>query len=226
MPLTTKKKNPKLKCSKEIHDLFRPYPKPWNSVSQYPSIEQTRRSADNGLHYHEEKFPQIYSDGSFACRLISINRALKDGSRQKNANKYKLNNVASRQYPTSYKQYPTPYQQYPTSYKQYPTPYQQYPTSYKQCPTPYQQYPTSYQQYPTPSRQYPISCQQEPCSPQQNAISTKLCPISYRQNAWSSMFCPIDVRLFNSGIQFSKVSEWQFTDYPLTGSGSYEILWS
>jgi hypothetical protein len=39
------------------------------------------------------------------------------------------------------------------------------------------------------------------------------------------MFCPSEVRLFNSGIQFSKVSEWQFADYPLTGSGSYEMYY-
>lgn len=225
MTITTNKKDLTHTCSKEFDDLFHPYPKSWNWLWHYSSTDQDQRAARICLHYLDEKYQQNSSDGSFASKLISRKRALEDGSRQKNATIYKVNNVSSRQYPTSYQQYPTPYQQYPTSYKQCPTPSRQYPTSYQQCPTPYQEYPTAPQQYPTPSRQYPISYQQHLCTPHQNTISTKFCPISYQQNAWTSIFCPIEVHLFNSGIQFSKVSEWQFADYPLTGSGSYEMYY-
>ena len=209
MPLTTKKKNLILNYSKEIHDLFRPYRKPWYSNSHYPSIDQDKRSADNGLHYPKEKYQQKSSDGSFARKLIRRKRALKDGSCQKNANRSKVNNVASRQYPISYQQYPTPSRQYPISYQQYPI-----------AP---QQYPISYQQNPIILRQNPISYQQCPTAPRQNAISYQQYPIAPHKIAWSSLFCPTEVGLFNSEIQFLTVSGRQIdADDQLKGLGNYE----
>ena len=202
MPLTTKKKNLILSCSKEIHDLFRPYRKPWYSFSHYPSIDQDKRSADNGLHYPKEKYQQNASDGSFARKLIGIKRALKDGSCQKNENISKVNNVVSRQYPISYQQYPTPSRQYPIAY---------------------QQYPISYQQNPIALRQNPISYQQCPTTPHQNAISYQQYPIAPRQIAWSTKFCPTEAGLFNSEFQFLTVSGRQIdADDQLKGLGNYE----
>ena len=193
--LDDKEKNLILICSKEIYDLFRPYRKPWYSNSQYPSMDQDKRSADNGLHYPKEKYQQKSSGGSFARKLIRIKRALKDGPCQKNENITKVNNGASRQYPISYQQYPIAPQQYPISYQQNPIILRQNPISYQQCPT----------------------------APRQNAISYQQYPIAPHKIAWSSLFCPTEVGLFNSEIQFLTVSGRQIdADDQLKGLGNYE----
>ncbi len=226
MTITTNKKNLIRQCSKGFHDLFHPYPMSWNSLWQYSSTDQGLRATLNWRSYWAEKHQLVTADDSFASELRSRKRAAKDGRRQKRANKYKSNNVSSRQYPMASRQYPMSYQQYPISYQQYPTTPQQHPISYQQYPTTPQQHPISYQQYPTTPQQHPISYQQYPIVLRQNAISCQQYPTVPRQNASSTELCPTEVRLFNPEVQFPGASGRQIdADYHLTGSHDCEMFY-